>query len=196
MQCYVIALQNNPHSQALLTDCLASCRKWGWSAEPYWAVVGSDITPVYFENIGLYLNPNTKIAGRPGAQGCFLSHWNLWNLCVQKNSPIVVLESDAVIQGAMPVYDPGGGIQKFHTDRGTKTGFTGTWSKGAHAYALAPKHAQALIQGITDTEVKPADKCIGTRFVPWQHLAVDLVKLNPRRGPSTTARLHTKTQHR
>ena len=189
MQCYVIALQNNPRSQALLTDCLASCKRWAWSAEPYWAVVGADLVPTHFQDLNLYLNPQTKIARRPGAQGCFLSHWNLWHLCVQKNTPIVILESDAVIQGAMPVYTPARGIQKFHTDRGTKTGFTGTWSKGAHAYAIAPAHARELIQGIQSTEVKPADKCIGTRFVPWQHHSSDLVTLNPRRGPSTTARL-------
>ena len=86
MQCYVIALQNNLRSQALLTDCLASCQQWGWSAEPYWAVVGADLVPTHFQDLNLYLNPQTKIARRPGAQGCFLSHWNLWHLCVQKNT--------------------------------------------------------------------------------------------------------------
>ena len=189
MQCYVIALQNNPRSQALLTDCLASCQQWGWSAQPYWGVVGADLKTTHFQDLALYLNPETKIARRPGAQGCFLSHWNLWHLCVQKDTPIVILECDAVIQGDMPMYDPAQGILKFHTDRGTKTGFTGTWSKGSHAYAIAPAHAQALIQGIQSTEVKPSDKCIGTRFVPWQHHSSNLVMLNPRRGPSSTARL-------
>lgn len=191
MQGYVITLQTRPHSQALLQDCLASCQQWGWSAQPYWAVDGATVTPKHYTDLGLYLNPQTKIARRPGAQGCFFSHWNLWNLCVEQDQPMVIFESDAVIQGPMPVVDLSNGIVKFHTDRGTKTGFTGTWSKGAHAYAIAPAQAQALITGIRDTEVKPADKCIGTRFVAWQHWPFDLVTLNHKRGISTTSRLST-----
>ena len=189
MQCYVITLQNNSHSQALLTDCLASCQQWGWSAQPYWAVNGAVVTQQMYADHNLYLNPETKIARRPGAQGCFFSHWNLWKLCVEKNTPIIILESDAVIQGPLPELDLELGVLKFHQDRGTKTGFTGTWSKGAHAYAIAPAQALAILQGTQSTEVKPADKCIGTRWVNWRHYDRDLVALNPKRGPSTTARL-------
>ena len=188
MQSYVITLFEHENSQRLLQDCLASCRKWGWSAEPFPATLGTEVTAQHYERAGLYLNPATKIYQRLGHQGCFFSHWHLWHRCVEINRPIVVLETDAVIQGPLPVLDLSKGIQKFHQDRGTKTGTTGTWSKGAHAYALSPAHASALISGIKSTEVKPSDKCIGTRFVPWHHWDWDLVTLNPHRGPSTTAK--------
>jgi hypothetical protein len=131
MQAFVITLFEHENSQQLLQDCLASCNKWGWSAEPFPAILGTDVTAQHYERAGLYLNPNTKIFKRPGAQGCFFSHWNLWHRCVELNQPIVVLETDAVVQGPLPDVDLSLGIQKFHQDRGTKTGTTGTWSKGA-----------------------------------------------------------------
>jgi hypothetical protein len=112
----------------------------------------------------------------------------LWHRCVELNKPIIVLETDAVVQGPLPNIDLSLGIVKFHCDRGTKTGTTGTWSKGSHAYTLTPDQAAAIIQGITNTEVKPSDKCIGTQFVPWRHWDWNLVELNTRRDPSTTAK--------
>jgi GR25 family glycosyltransferase involved in LPS biosynthesis len=188
MQSYVITLFEHENSQRLLQDCLASCREWGWSAEPFPATVGSAVTAQDYISAGLYLNPSTKIYQRLGAQGCFFSHWRLWHKCREMNEPIIVLETDAVVQGPQPAVDLSKGIQKFHRDRGTKTGTTGTWSKGTHAYALSPAHAAALIEGIRATEVKPSDKCIGTQFVAWQHWDWNLVELNTRRGPSTTAK--------
>ena len=189
MQCYVITLFEHKNSRQLLQDCLSSCGKWGWSAEPFPATLGTTVTAQDYDSAGLYLNPATKIYNRPGHQGCFFSHWRLWNQCVKLDKPIIVLETDAIIQGPLPAVDLSKGIQKFHRDRGTKTGTTGSWSKGAHAYAIAPDQAVALIEGIKSTEVKPSDKCIGTRFVSWHHLDYDLVTLNPNRGPSTTAKL-------
>jgi hypothetical protein len=188
MQSYVITLFEHENSQRLLQDCLASCRKWGWSAEPSLATLGSSVTALDYERAGLYLNPNTKVYQRPGAQGCFFSHWHLWHRCVELNQPIVVLETDAVVQGPLLDLDLSMGIVKLHQDRGTKMGTTGTWSKGSHAYALNPQQAAALITGIQATEVKPSDKCIGTQFVPWRHWDWNLVELNPRRGLSTTAK--------
>ena len=38
---------------------------------------------------------NQKI--RKGEVGCFLSHWNAWQTCLNENEPIMVLEDDAVI---------------------------------------------------------------------------------------------------
>jgi hypothetical protein len=188
MQCYVITLFEHENSQRLLQDCVVSCRKWGWSAEPFPATLGSAVTAQDYISAGLYLNPNTKIYQRLGAQGCFFSHWRLWHKCREMNEPIVVLETDAIVQGPMPDMDLSLGIVKLHQDRGTKTGTTGTWSKGSHAYALNPQQAAALIAGIRATEVKPSDKCIGTQFVPWRHWDWNLVQLNSRRGASTTAK--------
>jgi hypothetical protein len=187
MKAFAITLLGNLHAQKLLTDCINSGLLHDWSIQPWPAVNGWQISPNYFARLNLQLNPNTKIFRRPGAQGCFLSHWALWNYCREINESIVVLESDAVIQAPLPAFTAADGILKLHKDRGTKTGTSGTWSKGAHAYIIAPEHADQLITGILRTEVRPADKAIGTAFVPWQHSDSNIVALNSRRGPSTTS---------
>ena len=79
------------------------------------------------------------------------------------------------------------GIVKLHKDRGSKTSkLSGRWSKGAHAYALSPEHADTLIKCVKDTEVKPVDKIIASKFVDWYHLDKNLVQQMPL-GLSTTA---------
>ena len=116
-----------------------------------------------------------------------MSHWNLWHRCVDLDEPIIIFESDAYITGKLPKLDLSKSLIKLHTDRGTKTSkVSGKWSKGAHAYALSPVHAQTLIDCVYKTEVKPVDKIIGDKFISWKHLDIDLV---PQRklGSSTTA---------
>lgn len=187
MKGYVITLQSAAHALEQLDRFLKQAEQWKWDVEPYWAVEGQQLSRSDFKKAGLYLNPNTTIAQRIGAQGCFMSHWNLWHLCKEKNEPIIIFESDAYIQGPMPNFDFSKGIIKLHTDRGTKvSNITGKWSKGAHAYALTPNHASLLIDHLNRTEVKPADKAIGDNFVPWRHLETNLVP-QIRLGSSTTA---------
>ena len=187
MKAYIITLKNNSNAIKSLELCTASAVQWGWNVEPYWAVEGHKLTPADFDRSNLFLNPKTKIYNRPGAQGCFMSHWNLWHLCVTLDEPIIILESDAYIINRLPVIDFSNGLVKLHADKATKISeVTGTWSKGAHAYALTPSHAKQLIQGSIDTEVKPADKAIGTKFVHWRYLDTPIVTLK-RNGISTTS---------
>lgn len=188
MQAYAITLLRDKHAQQLLKDCVVSGIQHNWSIQAWPAVDGPMLNSGHFSRLNLYLDPQTKIYQRPGAQGCFLSHWALWHHCREINESIIILENDAVIQSAIPKFNPSQGILKLHRDRGTKTGTSGTWSKGSHAYMLSPTHADQLIQGMLATAVRPVDKAIGTAFVAWRHSDHDVVTLNPLRGPSTTAR--------
>jgi GR25 family glycosyltransferase involved in LPS biosynthesis len=184
---FVITLKDNKDSTMQMDRCLASGKKYNWNIEPFWAIDGKKITSTTFKSLGLFLNPDTKIFNRPGAQGCFLSHWTLWHKCIELDQSIIILESDAVIFGNLGNLDLSKNLIKLHTDRGTKiSNLTGKWSKGSHAYALTPGHAKSLIDGILKTEVKPSDKAIGSNFVPWIHYTSDLVK-QIRLGSSTTS---------
>ena len=42
-------------------------------------------------------DPLLKRTLTKGEVGCFISHWRLWEECVQKGEPILVLEDDAVL---------------------------------------------------------------------------------------------------
>ena len=44
-----------------------------------------------------WIDPILKTKLTKGEVGCFLSHWEIWKKCVEKNEPILVLEDDAII---------------------------------------------------------------------------------------------------
>lgn len=189
MKAFIITLKNNSNAIKQLENCQLTAKQWGWDTEVFWAVDGKQLSIKDFQRENLILNPNTKIYRRPGAQGCFMSHWKLWNHCININQPIIILESDAHIIGKLSEIDFSYGLVKLHKDKDTKySDVTGKWSKGAHAYALTPEHAKLLISGILSTEVKPADKAIGTNFVSWRYLETPIVTLK-KLGASTTSRI-------
>jgi len=187
MKGYVITLKSADHAVRQLTRFERQAKKFNYNVEVFWAIEGKLLTEEDFTNEGLVLRHDTMIAKRKGAQGCFMSHWKLWHHCRTIGQPIIIFESDAYITNYLPDLDLTKGIVKLHKDRGSKTSkLSGRWSKGAHAYALSPEHADTLIKCVKDTEVKPVDKIIASKFVDWYHLDKNLVQQMPL-GLSTTA---------
>ena len=187
MKGFVITLQSAKHARKQLDRFMKQADLYNYDVDVYWAVEGLTLTDQDFAKQDLFLNPDTTIYKRKGAQGCFMSHWNLWHHCVDQNQPIVVFESDAYITDVFPDIDINKYLIKLHIDKGTKQSeVTGSWSKGAHAYTITPKQAQCLIDGIRQTEVKPVDKAIGDKIVAWKHLDFDLVP-QKKLGRSTTS---------
>ena len=44
-----------------------------------------------------WIDPILNTPLTKGEVGCFLSHWHIWNKCIEKNEPIIVLEDDAIL---------------------------------------------------------------------------------------------------
>lgn len=63
-----------------------------------WSFKGPAAT--YDVNDSRYANKNN----RPGIKGCFMSHYTLWQKCVELNEPIMIWEDDIMIRrGYIPV---------------------------------------------------------------------------------------------
>ena len=185
---YVIAHGNS----AVVRDCVTSLKRHAWPYEISPAVDGRTITDQDWHKIGVRMSPTAgKLPRRPGAQGCWFSHWRLWNLCVATSQPMVILEHDAIVQGPWPTdLDFTQEIVKLYRTAPCKTKpELGVWSKGSHAYTVTPDQAQALIDRGHQWGASPVDKHIISGVIPWRFLDHDLVRLNPRRGPSTTSGL-------
>lgn len=132
-----------------------------------------------------------KMSRRPGAQGCWLSHFALWQQCVKSENPIVILEHDAVVTGTWPTdIDLEPAVIKLFTTAECKVNPAfGLWSKGAHAYTVTPTQARILIEDARARGAQAVDKHLGDRVLPWRFYHQNLVVLNPRRGPSSTSPL-------
>jgi hypothetical protein len=185
--CYVIT---HAESRAI-NDCVASLKKHNWKFEKFNAVNGQTITHDDWQRIGIKMSDQGKMSKRPGAQGCWHSHYELWNKCLTSNTPIVIMEHDAVVNGPWPEnLDIDSKLVKLYISAECKVNPAyGRWSKGAHAYTLTPAQAQTLIDHACQHGAQAVDKHLGDLVLPWTFLDQDLVTLNPQRGPSSTSML-------
>jgi hypothetical protein len=183
--CYVIAHKTS----RVINECVASLKKYNWKFEIFDAVDGNTVTAQSWNDIGVALSLNGKMSKRPGAQGCWMSHWKLWNHCITINEPIIVMEHDAVINDMWPEdLDIETCLVKLYRTAECKINPAyGLWSKGAHAYALTPKQAQILIDYARVNGAQAVDKHLGELALHWTFCSQDLVTLNPGRGPSSTS---------
>ena len=116
---YIISILGNKVSEQLTQQCLASCKEVGQpnvQVFPAFDATGSKIK-VQQHDLGLPVGELGSIKVPEFLQGqaflnflrlkrcdllmtqiaCFLSHYSLWCMCLDKDMPIVILEHDAVM---------------------------------------------------------------------------------------------------
>jgi GR25 family glycosyltransferase involved in LPS biosynthesis len=75
---FVIALKDHAISEEQLQDCLRSASMYDWHIEVFWGVNGLTLSDNAWNNIGVNPLLNKPTMQQKGTQGCFFSHWNLW----------------------------------------------------------------------------------------------------------------------
>jgi hypothetical protein len=184
-QCYVIAHQSSP----VVDNCVQSLEQHGWSYEIFPAVDGSRVTEADWQRTGIAMSDLGKIKRRPGAQGCWLSHFAVWSQCIKQGRPVIILEHDALVTEPWPSnMDLDTQLIKLYSSAECKINPAfGLWSKGSHAYTLTPAQAQRIIDHARKNGAQAVDKHLGDQVLPWTFFNRDLVTLNPGRGRSSTS---------
>lgn len=181
---------NYQRSQQNWSVSQSHAQQWSWPYTVWPAVDGYTVDSSYWARSGLRLLDRGAIRYRPGAQGCWFSHWGLWQHCRDQGQPIIVLEHDARIQNSWTDLDLDLCVWKLHRPDGRGEEIntvTGAWSRGAWAYTLTPSQADQLIEFTLKNGVQAVDKQIGAQAVTWQYLNCDLVRHQPRIPVSTTS---------
>jgi hypothetical protein len=165
MKNYVIYLPAYVKSTSMAQQALATGKNHGWDIELFTGIDGAVAT---LEDFRLTVNQSDAkcrdMLQRPGVQGCFLSHWQLWNRCVELAQPIGIFEHDVEFLGPCPniefdhVFKLEGFLKK-------KARPAGEWYEGARAYILHPQGADRLIQWVKAHGALPADVNIGLDVV-------------------------------
>jgi hypothetical protein len=192
--CRVIVLESNPLSCRAYKTLARSLKRQAWSWSVFPAVEGSRVTDQHWQEIGVdILTDRGKLQHRPGAQGCWLSHFQLWRECRDSGGSMIILEEDAL---AVAAWDPEilqqdklvKLYENLNGEGSTKTNsITGVWSQGSIAYWLTAAQADRLITHSQRYGAQALDKHLGDSVVSWQHWPRPLFELNRRRGPSTTS---------
>jgi hypothetical protein len=171
---FVIAIKGHSVSENQLQDCLSSAEKFNWHVDTFWGVDGRTINDNTWATENVFPRLDKPTMGKPGVQGCFLSHWALWKKCIEMNEPIIVLEHDAVIQDRWQPLEINDSIIKLHRYYKQKKPKydedTGLWSASGHAYCLLPKHADTLIKFVKNNGAFEVDRIIGDKVIPFKHL--------------------------
>jgi GR25 family glycosyltransferase involved in LPS biosynthesis len=178
---FCIALKNNDISIRLLNDCLDSANQFGWNIEIFNAVDGNSIDSNTWDNLGILPSADTKFQTRKGAQGCSLSHYLLWQKCISFNTPIVVLEHDALILSPWVDINTNFDVTKLYTPitKMKSDQYTGNWSLSTYAYYITPVGAEKLINWVKNNFLYHADTMLGTNVINFSHVDNTIVGLNP-----------------
>ena len=165
MKNYVIYLPAYPKSTAMAIRVIISGQQHGWDINFFQGVDGSTTN---LSEFNIKINQQDAkcraMMERPGVQGCFLSHWKLWNLCVDLNEPIGIFEHDIEFLGPCPS-DQFTDVLKLEGLLKKKSRPAGEWYEGARAYILQPNGAKKLLEWTAQNGALPADVNIGLDIV-------------------------------
>jgi len=180
MKCFIITLFDNSKSVELATKAYESAIKYDYKPSFFAAYNGEtslkylqslDINPIYDQSI-FGFNTHLYWCSKGGTRGCFASHYKIWNMCVELNENIIVLEHDAVLvqkwqnpvwQDVMHLDNEGSlrrrsqsGVSDFYNDIRQNSvynmGFKAAEYGGivsmncAYAYAITPQGSLKLIE--------------------------------------------------
>lgn len=191
--CYLISLENHALSQKLSNECLESAKFYGWDINIWSGTNGYNVTKTTWENIKVRPLIDMYNMAKPGVQGCFMSHFNLWNKCIELNSEIIILEHDAIINSPWNVsLSSKNELIKLFLFRKKKRDrvdeYTGSWTPGLNAYLIHPTQAKLIINFCKTIGALPADVIIGKNIVNYKHLdyPLTIINKNMKRHFSTT----------
>jgi GR25 family glycosyltransferase involved in LPS biosynthesis len=173
---YCIFLDKNEYSCTKLNQVIHSGKKYGWTVEGIPGVEGDKIN---WKAENILPSLERKFQRRKGAQGCFMSHYNLWKHCLKINSPIIILEHDIIfIDQWKPITLTHDVLKLFKKTKLISNEFTGEWQVGAHAYIITPNGAKKLINWVENNFAFHADILIGSLIINWSNLDIDIVTID------------------
>lgn len=204
MKAYVIRKADDTMSEQFANECISSAKSFGISVEKFDGVYSNHQALLDQYNI----KPGAKLkhrAEQPGIQGCFLSHYLLWEKCLELNEPIIILEHDAVFIRPLPdnildlfthhcilddslycegyedtLSDETVDVKLFLKRKNSKP----TWSKmqyvcGSHAHIVKPLGAQTLINNVKKHGWLPADRAVNTNYTEYVTIRPIPVRCHP-----------------
>lgn len=181
---FVIILKDHSLSEEVGNECIESGLHNGWNIQRFDAVDGriTKITKT-LNYYGLKLDTNSKkqveAINRPGVFGNFITHYKLWNLCVDLDEPIGCFEHDVIFNKSpesisMTFQD----LLKLDKLQKQKNYGTGNCYQGAHAYIIKPSGAKKLINRSKKIGIMGADVMIGDAVLNIEFNQDRLIQFN------------------
>jgi len=204
MQAYAIVLESSELAQQIFAEAQESAEQYGIELQPHPAVLGYNSRPL-FEDYGIDRFLNYTIIDKPGHQGCFLSHFQLWQKCVELKEPVIILEHDGIFIRSLPndVLDHFDEVLRLDCYQWFKEGYndqveaslskpvaysrrpadyswhsSGGYYVGAYGYIVKPQGAAKLIAHAQQNGVVCTEAHIGLDIVNIVSTTVTVVRMH------------------
>ena len=106
---YIISLKNNSISQKFTERCAKSCESVNRSYKIWEGFDGNSgkiiVPDVHKEKTYLSWLKIYNVGLSPTQIGCFISHFSLWCHCIELDTPIIILEHDAIMVSPINIHN-------------------------------------------------------------------------------------------
>ena len=207
---YIIRMQGQKVSEELSSDLALSLEQMSISYNYFDAIYGTDVEKYWQEYKLFFYHKQSENKKTNGVKGCFLSHYTLWNNCIEDNIPYLIFEHDALMIRNLPnqifdedfdvlnldyasrkekdyemhlSMDKGYKIMPWSADCSPK-GFYSRVNKlsikGLHAYIIKPNGAKKLIKKANELGTLPADIHVNSLYVNLKYTKTSYARINPK----------------
>lgn len=176
MKSYVITIMDNEKSVSAATRCIQSAKRFGVTVEKHKAYTPLDSPIAIASKKEIPIERfEEKYSRFENCLAAFLSHYSLWEKCLEDREPFLILEHDAVFVNQLPaifknpivnVGKPSYGRYNIPQTLGEGPLISKRYFPGAHAYYIEPAGALALIDR-AKTDAGPTDIFINLDHFPY-----------------------------
>jgi len=176
---YVITIDDDDRSKSAAQRCIDTAASFGLVVKNHSAYTPRNCDPVErlqslgISSAGFY----EKYSRYENAIAAFLSHYSLWERCWKSGEPLFVFEHDAVVlapvpkipfKGLMSIGAPSYGKYNDPLTMGVNPLTSKPYLPGAHAYAINPFGAKAILDEIHNSgQAGPTDVFLNINRFPW-----------------------------
>lgn len=177
MKSYVITIMDNPESVRVADRCIESAAKYGIAVEKHPAITPQDDPLSMAAAKDIPVGGFKEVYSRyENCVSAFLSHFSLWEKCLQDNEQYMILEHDAVFVNQVDVFmsfdkainigQPSYGAARRPMKLGVNPLTSKDYFPGAHAYMVKPAGAKTFIHRST-VDAGPTDVFLHRKRFPW-----------------------------
>ena len=177
MQAYVITIMDNERSVQAAERCIKSGERHGLKIEKFAAITPKDNPQEIFRQRNINPGPfDEKYSRTLNCMAAFSSHYSLWEKCAFHNEPFIIFEHDAIVVQELPenvnfmhvmtIGAPSYGKFRTPTTFGVGPLTQKDYFGGAHAYAVKPSGAWALME-TAQSNPAPTDLFLNKNNFPW-----------------------------
>lgn len=180
MRTFIITISTNPDSVRSADYARETAKAVGYEAEiEHFEAVTPEkddwraIIPHKNNSFEVFMRPDNVAC-------CFASHYLLWQMCVDLNEPILILEHDAIFEANIPDDDfnmcVNYGKPTYMKEEAVNyeipveyevAPLRDNFFFGHHAYALKPEAAKIFVERCETTILGPNDVWMNKREFPW-----------------------------